>query len=256
VKLTILGCSGSVPGPDAPAPCYLVEADGFRLVLDLGNGALAALQARMSAFDIDALAFSHLHPDHCADFSALAVLRRYHPQPPYRPDERRLAVYGPAQAPGRFAAAYAPNEGERLTTDFSDVFDFHPLACQTSQIGPFTVTSAPVTHPCEAYGFRIEHDGKSLAYSGDTAPCAALDQLAAGVDLLLAEATWTDLPTRPADMHMSGRQAGQTARRAGVGRLMLTHIAPWTDPRVVLAEARDEFDGAVLLAEQGAEYEI
>lgn len=256
MKLTIIGCSGSVPGPAAPAPCYLVEAEGFRLVLDLGNGALAALQARMSAFDIDALAFSHLHPDHCADFSALAVLRQYHPTPPYPPKERRLPVHGPSDAARRFAAQYAPNERERLGTDFSTVFDFHPLTGETVQIGPLKVTSALVTHPCEAYGFRVEHNGRSLVYSGDTAPCAALDGLSAGVDLLLAEATWIDLPTWPADMHMSGRQAGQTAGRAGVGRLMLTHIAPWTDPQAVLAEARGEFDGEVLLAEQGRTYEV
>jgi len=256
VKLTILGCAGSVPGPDAPAPCYLVEADGFRLVLDLGNGALAALQARMSAFDIDALAFSHLHPDHCADFSALAVLRQYHPTPPFPATERRLPVHGPSDTARRFAAQYAPNERERLDTDFSRVFDFLPLTGETVQIGPLKVTSALVLHPCEAYGFRIEHDGRSLVYSGDTAACPALDALSSGADLLLAEATWTDLPTRPADMHMSGRQAGQTACRAGVGRLMLTHIAPWTDPQVVLAEARGEFDGEVLLAEQGRVYEV
>jgi ribonuclease BN (tRNA processing enzyme) len=256
VKLTILGCAGSVPGPDAPAPCYLVEADGFRLVLDLGNGALAALQARMSAFDIDALAFSHLHPDHCADFSALAVLRQYHPDPPYSPTERRLPVHGPADMGRRFAAQYAPNIAERFSTDFSHVFDFHRLAGETVQIGPLKVTAAQVVHPCEAYGFRIEHDGRSLVYSGDTAACPALDALSSGADLLLAEATWTDLPTRPADMHMSGRQAGQTACRAGVGRLMLTHIAPWTDPQVVLAEARGEFDGEVLLAVQGRSYEV
>lgn len=256
MKLTIIGCSGSVPGPAAPAPCYLVEADGFRLVLDLGNGALAALQDRISAFDIDALAFSHLHPDHCADFSALAVLRQYHPTPPYRPEERRLPVHGPSDTHRRFAAQYAPNDKERLTTDFCGVFDFHPLTAESVQIGPLKVTSALVTHPCEAYGFRVEHNGRSLVYSGDTAPCAALDDLAAGADLLLAESTWTDLPTRPADMHMSGRQAGQTAGRAGVGRLMLTHIAPWTDPQVVLAEARGEFDGEVLLAGQGRSYEV
>jgi ribonuclease BN (tRNA processing enzyme) len=256
VRLAIVGCSGSVPGPNAPAPCYLVEADGFRLALDLGNGSLAALQARMDAFDLDALAFSHLHPDHCADFSALAVLRRYRPAQPYSPTERRLPVYGPSDMASRFAAAYAPNEDERHTTDFSDVFDFHPLTCEAVQMGPLKVTSAAVTHPCEAYGFRIEHDGRSLAYSGDTAQCAALDELASGVDLLLAEATWTDTPTRPADMHMSGRQAGQTAQRAGASRLMLTHIAPWTDPQAVLAEAREQFTGPVELAVRGAEYEI
>ena len=256
MKLTILGCSGSAPGPASPASGYLVEADGFRLVLDLGNGVLAELQRHCGLFDFDALAFSHLHSDHCADFTVLAVGRRYHTSPPYPPRERRLPVFAPAEAPGRFARAYATGHAEMVSTDLSDVFEFHALHEEAIEIGPLKVTATRVTHPCEAYGFRVEHNGRSLVYSGDTATCAGLDCLSAGADLLLAESTWTDLPGRPPDTHMSGRQAGQTACRAGVGKLVLTHVAPWTDRQVVLAEARGEFDGEVLLAEQGRCYEV
>ncbi|AHH94629.1 MBL fold metallo-hydrolase [Kutzneria viridogrisea] len=256
MKLTILGCSGSIPGPASPAAGYLVEADGYRLVIDLGNGTLAALQAVCDPFEVDALAFSHLHPDHCADFTALTVLRRYRPAPPYDPTQRRLPVHGPSDAPSRFAAAYAPNEVERAETDLSDVFQFHPLTEHAVQLGPLKVTAARVAHPCEAYGFRVEHDGRALAYTGDTGPCPALDELAQGVDLLLAEATWTDSPRRPADLHLSGRQAGELAERAEVGRLLLTHIAPWTDPEVVRAEAVAAFSGQVLVASPAAVYEV
>ena len=90
--LTVLGCSGSAPGPRAPTSGYLVECRGVRLVIDLGNGTLAELSARMNPFDIDALLFSHLHADHCADFSALVVLRRYHPRPPYDVTAHRQPV--------------------------------------------------------------------------------------------------------------------------------------------------------------------
>lgn len=256
MKLTILGCSGSIPGPASPATGYLVEADGFRLVIDLGNGTLAALQSVCDPFEVDAMAFSHLHPDHCADFTALAVLRRYHPDPPYDPRVRRLPVHGPSDSARRFAAAYAPSEAERAGTDLTDVFQFHPLGDQAVQIGPLKVTAAIVAHPCEAYGFRIEHNGRSLAYSGDTGPCAALDDLAAGVDVLLAEATWTDSPERPPNLHLSGLQAGQVAADAEAGRLVLTHIAPWTDPDAVLTEARSVFSGPVVVAEQGADYKV
>ena len=44
MRLTVVGCAGSFPGPDSAASCYLLEADGFRLVVDFGNGALGALQ--------------------------------------------------------------------------------------------------------------------------------------------------------------------------------------------------------------------
>jgi ribonuclease BN (tRNA processing enzyme) len=256
VLLTVLGCSGSLPGPDAAASGYLVEVAGTRLVVDLGNGTLAALQALCDPFTVDALLFSHLHPDHCADFSALTVLRRYHPTPPHDPTQCRLPVYGPGDVAQRLAAAYAPAVAELATTDLSDVFAFHPFPAEPADIAGCTVTAAVVDHPCEAYGLRIERDGRSLCYTGDSGPCAALARLADGVDVLLAEASWTEGPDRPPNLHLSGRQAGELAAKAGVGRLVVTHVPPWTDRAAVLAEACAAFPGDVVLAEAGAEYSI
>jgi ribonuclease BN (tRNA processing enzyme) len=255
VRLTILGCSGSIPGPNAAASGYLIEADGFVLGLELGNGTLAQLQSVRDPFDLDALVLSHLHPDHCADFSALTVLRRYHPDPPYSRRPRLLPVYAPLDAPNRLANAYAPNEIERAVTDLSDVYRFYPLAVDPVRIGPFEVSAVEVDHPTLAFGLRVRHDGRTVAYTGDTGPCPALDELARGVDVLLSEASWTDHPGRPSGVHLSGKQAGELARRAGVGRLLLTHIPPWTDRDAVLAEAITVFPEAVVV-EQGAVYEL
>lgn len=254
MRLTILGCSGSIPGAGTAASGYLLEADGFLLGVELGNGAFAELQARHDAFDLGALVLTHLHPDHCADFSALTVLRRYHPKPPYDASARRLPVHAPGSAPERLANAYAPDEAELAETDLSDVFAFHPLVPgKTVHIGPFELCPTAVRHPTEAFGLRLTHDGRILAYTGDTGPCAALDELAAGADVLLSEATWTDAPHRPGGVHLSGTQAGALARRAGAGRLLITHVAPWSDRAAILAEACAEFPGAELV-EQGATY--
>lgn len=255
MKLFVLGCSGSAPGPRAPASGYLLEADDFLLGVDLGNGTLAELQARRDPFDLDALVFSHLHPDHCADFSALTVLRRYHPAPTRDPRVHRLPVFAPAEAPSRFVAAYCPDEADRAVTDLSDVFDFRRIE-RSARIGPFAVDVVTAAHPCEAYSFRIVHNGRSLVYTGDTGPSPALDELAAGVDVLLAEASWTDAADRPADLHLSGTQAGRLAATAGVGRLLVTHVPPWTDRDAVLAEARAEFTGPAELVVQGGSYEV
>ena len=255
--LTILGCSGSLPGPHGPASGYLVEADGCRLAIELGNGVLAALQARHDAFSLDALLFSHLHPDHCADFTTLAVIRRYHTHPPYDTRERRLPVHGPSESADRFARAYAETADELLTTDLSDVFEFHPLVEEVvTRIGPFEITAVRVDHPTEAYGFRIVTEAGTLAYTGDTGPCDALSGLARDADVLLSEATWTHSDDRPPGTHLSGVQAGRVAAEAGVGRLLLTHIAPWTDRDAVLAEARGQFGGPVDVVNQGDTYAV
>lgn len=256
MRLTILGCSGSFPGPNQAASGYLVEADGFTLGVELGNGTLAQLQTVCDPFDLDALVLSHLHPDHCADFTALTVLRRYHPAPPFDVYEHRLPVYAPEQAPSRLAHAYAASAEERRTADLSDVYEFHPLESGQFRVGPFELTAMPVDHPVAAYGVRLQYQDRTLAYTGDTGPCPELDKLSAGVDTLLAEASWTDAPDRPAGVHLSGRQAGELAARADVGRLLLTHVAPWTDRHAVLDEARAEFAGPTELVGQGAVYQI
>ncbi|WP_026421341.1 MBL fold metallo-hydrolase [Actinokineospora inagensis] len=254
--LTVLGCSGSVPGPNAASSGYLLEAEGFLLGVELGSGTLAALQAVRDPFTLDALLFSHLHADHCADFASLAVLRRYHPNPTRDPRAHRLPVHAPKAAPTRFAAAYATDADELAVTDLSDVFDFRPLAVTTFHIGPFEVTATTAAHPCDAYSFRIDHGGRSLVYTGDTGTCAAVTALAGGADVLLAEASWTHGAHTSADLHLSGREAGELAATAAAGRLLVTHVPPWTDRAAVLAEAAAAFDGEVALVRQGAAYEI
>ncbi|MDQ3760182.1 MAG: MBL fold metallo-hydrolase [Actinomycetota bacterium] len=250
--LTVLGCSGSVPAPESPASGYLISAGDTSVVLDLGNGAFGALQRYLDPFRLDALILSHLHPDHCADVSALTVYRRYHPNPPQC---EALPVYGPPDVAERLVAAYAPNADERKVTDLSDVYDFRSYR-GTARIGPFEMRTAPVEHSCEAYALRLRHGPRTLVYSGDTGPCRQLVELATGADVLLAEASWPDRPGNPSGIHLSGRQAGEAAAAAGVGRLLITHVPPWTDAEQMLTEAKAAFVGPTELVHPGAHYEI
>lgn len=260
MELIVLGCSGSGPGPDSPAAGYLVRAGATAVALDLGNGTFGALQRHLDPFELGAVALSHLHPDHCADFSALAVHRRYHPRRPYDPTVRRLPVHAPVEAPQRLAMAYAASAQEREKADLTDVFAFAPLTDGASAtVGDVRIDVRAVDHPAEAYAMRLEHAGRSIVYSGDTGPCEALVELARGADVLLAEATWPhtgiwDEP--PPGVHLSGRQAGEHATRAGVGRLLITHVASWFDREAVLAEARTAFDGPVELVVADRTYPV
>ncbi|MFF2845514.1 MBL fold metallo-hydrolase [Streptomyces sp. NPDC058001] len=250
MKLTVVGCSGSFPSADSACSSYLIEADGFRLLLDMGNGALGELQRHIGLYDLDAIFLSHLHADHCIDMCAYFVARYY------RHDGGRpapLPVYGPEGTEQRLTTAYADTPS---ASSMSEVFDFHTVKPGGFDIGPFAVRTERVRHPVEAYGIRVEHQGRSLTYSGDTGVCDTLDQLASGTDLFLCEAAFTAGKENIPDLHLNGREAGESARRADVGRLVLTHIPPWTDPQVNLADARSVFDGPSELAAPGATYEI
>jgi ribonuclease BN (tRNA processing enzyme) len=238
VRLTVIGCSGSFPGPDSPASCYLVESGGFRLLLDLGNGALGVLQRHA-----DAVCLSHLHADHCLDMCSYWVARTYSPGGA-RP---RIPVYGPAGTARRMAQAYGLDEHPGMT----DAFDFHTLTPGTRQIGPLRVTVATMNHPVETFGFRIEQGGRVIAYSADTGPTPALGKLARGADLLLCEASFLDEPGLPGDLHLTARQAGECAAAAGVGQLVLTHLVPWNDPEQSRSEAAAAYRGPLSLAASG-----
>ena len=119
MRLTVVGCSGSYPGPDSPASCYLLEQDDpdgrtWRVLLDLGSGALGALHHYADPLTIDAVALSHLHPDHCLDLCGFYVLRKYHPSG----QQPRLPVYGPGGTGERMTRAYDLPDGVGMGQEF------------------------------------------------------------------------------------------------------------------------------------------
>lgn len=255
MKLTVVGCSGSFAGPESPASSYLVTAEHegrtWSLVLDLGNGAFGALQRHIDPADLDAVAISHLHPDHCIDLTGLYVTRTYRPEGALT---ERLPVHGPAGTAERLAAAYE-GIGEAGMTD---VLDFRRLSTSVPMhIGPFVVRPFLVNHPVEAYGFRVEADGRVLAYSGDTDSCEALSPLFADADLVLADSAFVEGRDDARGIHLTGRRAAEAAVAAGgVRRLMLTHIPAWNDPQECRAEAAAVWPGDVELAVPDSSYEI
>lgn len=248
MQLTILGCSGTFPGPAGPCSSYLLEADGFRLLLDVGNGSLGPLIARVGLQGVDAVLLSHLHGDHCLDLVAYSYARRYHPEAPLP----ILPVYGPKDTQKRLCGAFEDWPEDALC----QVYDFRDLTPGRRAIGPFSITMDRVSHPIEAFGFRISADDKTLTYSGDTGSSENLDKLAAGSDLFLCEASWHDSPRNPLGVHMSGREAGETAKRASAQHLVLTHIVPWADPPALLEEAKSVFDGPITLAQPGLVFDL
>lgn len=259
MRLTVLGCSGSAPGPSSPASGYLVQHEGFSLVLDLGNGAFGALQRHLRPVDVDAVLLSHLHPDHCADMYAYQVALTYARDRREQP----LPVHGPAGTAERVAALGQANPlappparraGDRALFAFGDLtrgID-EPL-----RFGPLLVRTAWMAHPTPTFGIRVEvPGGPALAYSADTGPSEALIDLARGADVLLCEASFVPEQPNPPGMHLDGRQAGEHAARAGAHSLLITHVPPWYSPDEAVRWARTAFDGRTAAAVDGGVYEL
>lgn len=239
MRLTVLGSAGTHPGPGRACSGYLVEHDGSRLVLDLGNGALGNLLAVADLAGLDALLLTHLHPDHFADVYGLYYALRF-----ARPAPLRLEAYGPAGAQAHLAQLLP---GDRLFAQhlpFAEVTAGDRLA-----VGDLAVGLAAARHPVATTAVRVEAAGRVLAYSADTAPAAEIVEAARGADVFLCEATWLerDRPLTPG-VHCTGAEAGTMAAEAGVHRLVLTHVHPQHDPAEAVAEARARFGGEVLAA--------
>jgi ribonuclease BN (tRNA processing enzyme) len=246
VRLTVIGCSGSAPGPASPASCYLVEHEEFALLLDLGNGAFGALQAVTDPGLVDAVYLSHLHADHCLDVAPFVVWHRYSG----RSDGRTVPLFAPVGADRRLALAYDPDGGS-----IDDVFDVTAIGAGSWRLGPFEVTTVRTQHPVECHAVRLSAGGRSLVYTGDTGPSADVVELARGADVLLAEAAHPDVPGLPEGLHLTGRQAGEHAAAAGVGRLIVTHVPAWVDADAQLAAARAVFPASEL-ARHAAVYDV
>ena len=243
MKLTIVGCAGSYPNAAGPASSYLVEHEGYTIVMDLGNGALGPLHTHIDPLAVDAVLLSHLHADHFLDMCSYYVLRRYHPAgiPP------RIPVYGPPDSNYRMATAYGMSPEPGMV----DVFDVRSYPDGEFTLGPFTVQVARVYHPVTAYALRLTAGGKVLTFSGDSAPCEALVGIARDADIALFEASYREGDDNPQGLHMTPRESAGLAAAAGARRLLLTHMVTWHDNSEALASAQAEFGDAVDLATPG-----
>jgi ribonuclease BN (tRNA processing enzyme) len=247
MRLTVLGSSGTFPGPGNPASGYLVSTGSTAVLLDVGPGVFPALRRLVSA--PDAVVISHVHADHCADLFPLFNALRYGP-----PRIAGLPVITPRGVAERFAGFLGADDDH----DLFRVLAFDEVEAGAERaIGDLRFRFGAATHPVPALVTRVESDGAALVYSGDTGPGGDLEAVATGAAVLLCEASLQGEPTSDRyPYHLHASEAGDVAARAGVGRLVVTHVPPTLDPAVSVAEAAAVFDGPVTHAVPGMEVDV
>jgi ribonuclease BN (tRNA processing enzyme) len=246
VRLTVLGSCGAYPEAGQACSGYLVEHDGFRLLVDLGYAVVPRLFGLITAADVDAVFITHGHPDHCADLNPLLRARvlggeALPPLPVYALPGALDAVLA-LDRPGMLAGGYVLHE-----LDPGSGLD----------IGPFGVRTRLLPHSRPNAGVRLEAGGQALAYTGDTGPDDGVIDLARGAGLLLAEASFTDeVPEDLRSTLSSADLQGRQASAAGAGRLLLAHLMPGTDPAAARAAAGRGYRGEVAVATPGLVAEL
>ncbi len=242
VRVTILGCSGSFPGPGAACSGYLVETPHATVVFDLGSGVLANLQRHADLGALDAIVLSHAHPDHWVDLSGLEVAYQY--------AQRRegVPVYGTAETRERAAHLLGALEP---TFAWNDVTDGSHVA-----VGGLTLDFSATDHYVDTVAVLASVDGVRLAYSADTGPGWSFKEFGTSIDFALCEATFLAEREEKGILHLSARQAGAMARDAGVEHLVLTHLEPGTDRDRSCEEGSNAFGRAVDVAVEHAVYVV
>ena len=197
---------------------------------------------------LSAVIITHIHPDHAYGLPLLLMglwlLGR----------TRRLPIYALGGVAGRLRAVMEAYEWHDWPRFFP--VDFMPIEDSAGALvldnDDFRITAARNDHMVPTVGLRIENkaSGFVTAYSSDTAPCAAVIELARGADLFIHEAAGATLG------HSSAAQAGEVARQAGVKKLILVHYQTYSDPAALAAEAEATFKGPVEVAQDMAEYVI
>lgn len=235
--LTVLGSCGAWPEPGRACAGYLLEYDGFKVVLDLGYAALPNLLKHCPDGAVDAVIVTHQHPDHCVDVSALARVRHYRAS-----DAAPIPLYCPP-AVLDVLRALEPRP------DPATVFDVRDLA-SARKVGPFMLETVLLPHYVTNLGVRLSAPGVTVAYTGDSGPSPGLTALAQDADLYISDATLQGpSPTTTPRYVMTATEAAAGA--AGAKRLLLTHFWPGSNRAVSVAEARQVFDGDVITAEEG-----
>ncbi|TDD80739.1 MBL fold metallo-hydrolase [Actinomadura darangshiensis] len=246
---TVLGSATPYPSVDNPCSGYLVSGAGTRMWVDAGTGTLAQLQRHVRLEDLDAIWISHLHADHSADLLTAYYAALY--------ADIRLAapipLYGPPGIADRLAD-FLTNTSTRSPVESAfaveELHDGHQ-----AKAGALTLTGRAVSHGMPAFALRVETEGRSLVYSGDTAPCPALTDLSEGCDVLLCEAD-SDQASPGEQVHHTPEDAADTARAAQAGRLIVTHVGRSLTPQDAVARASTRFDGPTDYAAPGTTFQV
>jgi ribonuclease Z len=266
MEIVLLGTGSPLPDPNRAGPATLVRAAGCAFLIDCGRGVLQrAAAVGVGAGQLSAVLLTHLHSDHITDLNDVITTRwvtSFESSP--------LRIFGPpgtAEVVDATLAALRLDIGYRLAhhedltwsppVEVVEVTDGTVLDEQGVRVTVAPTDHRPV-HPTNAY--RIDHDGRAVVLAGDTVPCDGLDRLSAGADALVHTVIREDLinaiPLQRlrdvCDYHSSVEQAAQTAARAKVSTLVLTHYVPAIAPGdedAWRALAAAHFDGAIELGD-------
>ena len=273
MKVITLGTGSPLPDANRAGPATLIRAAGRDFLFDCGRGVLMRASAAMSGpLALDTVFLTHLHSDHITDFNDIVTMRWA--MSPVPSPLRVVGPIGTRRFVERTIEMLRDDIGYRV--EHHDDLNWEP-SCEVTEVSDglvsdenhVRVTVAPTNHePVHpTVGYRIEADGRVVLIAGDTVPCDGLDRLCSGADVYvqtvirrsMVEAIPAPRIQDILEYHSSIQDAAATAKRAGVGTLVMTHLIPppWPGTEAEwIAEAAEGFAGGIVIAYDLWEHEV
>ncbi|WP_226659495.1 MBL fold metallo-hydrolase [Pseudalkalibacillus hwajinpoensis] len=239
MKMTVLGPWGGYPKAGEASAGYLFQSEGYNLLIDCGSGVLSQLQYHLSVEELDSVIISHYHPDHISDVGVLYHGRLI--QSKIKAELPVLPIYGHSHDEAGFASLDHKPYTEAIAYEEQDQLE----------LGPFSVTFQKTKHPVTCYAMRIT-DGKHVAvFTADSSYIKEFESFSKGADLLISECNlYADMDGSKMG-HMNSTDAARIASVADVSTLMLTHLPHFGELSELEKDAKQHFDGKVVLASTG-----
>jgi ribonuclease BN (tRNA processing enzyme) len=252
MEITVVGSGTVVPRLKRRQSCVVVRAGGQMLVFDLGSGAVRGmLRSGLDPLAVDRIFFTHFHPDHTVDVVPLLFAINYG-----APEKRTLPLYvtGP-ETFLRFWSSVMEVWGKWMAGDHATLLSELPKECPSPiDLAACRLSWAPAEHRSESIAYRLDAASGAFVYTGDTEYSQSVIELARGADTLLIECSFPDEVPVPGHLTPSG--VARIAREAGVRRVVLTHIYPAMEDKDLVTEVGRSFEGEILVAVDGLEFEV
>ncbi len=252
MELTVLGSGTVAPSPTRTAAAHWVSTRSTRLLLDCGAGTMHRMASCNIPWpDITHVALTHFHVDHWGEFPMLLFALRWGTEPTRK---KPLHIIGPAGLTERMEHA------ARALGDWV-LEPGYPLHIHELQPGDeyaleddVVLETCKTPHTAESMAYSVRDNSGRLVYTGDTGASDSLADWALGCDLLLAECSLPE--DRSIETHLTPKRAGELARRARAGRLVLTHFYPPVEEVDPAAIAADAYGGTVVAARDGDRFTV
>ena len=238
MKLTFLGKYGGYPDKDSPTSSFLLEEQGFSLLVDCGSGVLSEVQKYINIEELDACILSHYHHDHIADIGCLQYAMLVQTQLGNR--SATLPIYG-HQKDTKFA-----NLTSKTYTTGVGISEEKPV-----EIGTFTIHFCPTTHSTFCLAMKFIIGEKSIVYTADTEWNEQLVEFATNADILISEASIYKEQYGEIKGHLTGEEAGKLAQLSDAKQLYLTHLPHYGDHAQLIKEAKASFNGDIQFVYSG-----